>query len=71
MVGYDARDPLTNESQYFKLPANYTQFLDRTALRGARIGVIRSISDVPFADPEVLAVFEKAIEDLAKQGAWY
>ena len=75
MVGYDVQDPLTGESLGHKLPANYTQFLDSRALRGARIGVLRSMSDVPFADPEVLDVYENAIDDLSRQGAclsgWY
>ena len=59
MVGPDVRDPLTGTIPPGQLPANYTQFLDGAALRGARIGVVRSISDVPFADPEVLEIFER------------
>lgn len=59
MVGPDARDPLTGTMSVEQLPTNYTQFLDGTALRGAQIGVVRSISDVPFADPEVLEIYER------------
>ena len=60
MVGPDARDPLTvGLAAGPPPPANYTQFLDGGALQGARIGVLRSVSDVPFADPEVSEIYER------------
>ncbi|HEV2915081.1 MAG TPA: amidase [Pyrinomonadaceae bacterium] len=41
LTGIDPRDTVTNESRGRAL-ADYTQFLDRNGLRGARIGVARS-----------------------------
>jgi len=40
MTGVDPRDPAT-EASAGKAPADYTRFLDRDALRGARIGIPR------------------------------
>ena len=68
MIGYDAQDNLTNTITQNPPPAKYTQFLDASALTGARIGVIRSISNVPFADSDTLSIFEQAIDDLARNG---
>jgi amidase len=67
IAGYDSNDPTTRYSQG-KVPQNYTQFLDRDGLKGARIGVLRSLSDKD-PDPQVKALFEQAIADLKKLGA--
>jgi amidase len=40
MVGTDPQDPATADSRG-KLPADYTRFLDRAGLKGARLGVVR------------------------------
>ena len=67
IAGYDPTDPLTGHSQG-KIPDNYRQFLDRNGLKGARIGVLRTLSeDNP--DPQVMALFEQAIADLRRLGA--
>ncbi len=67
IAGYDPADPLTKHSKG-KVPDNYTQFLDKNALKGARIGVLRTLSeDNP--DPQVKALFEQAIADLRSMGA--
>ncbi len=67
IVGYDPNDPMTKYSQG-KIEDNYLQFLDKDGLKGARIGVFRTLSDRD-ADPEVTALFNKAIEDLKGLGA--
>ncbi len=67
MVGYDAKDSVTKNSEG-KTPDNYTQFLQKDGLKGARIGVLRTLSnDNP--DPEILALFEKSLLDMQKLGA--
>ena len=67
MVGYDPKDLVTKNSEG-KAPDNYTQFLQKDGLKGARIGVLREISnDNP--DPEVLALFEKSLVDMQNLGA--
>lgn len=67
MVGYDAKDAITKYSKG-KVPANYTQFLQKNGLKGARIGVLRELSD-DNPDPDVKAFFEKAIIDIKAMGA--
>lgn len=67
MVGYDPADPITRYSSG-RLPINYTQYLDKRGLRGARIGVFRTLSERN-PDPQVKALFEKAIIDLRRAGA--
>ena len=67
MVGYDPNDPLTKNSAG-KTPKNYQQFLKKDGLKGARIGVLRELSEAN-PDPEVKALFEKAILDMKAMGA--
>ena len=51
-------------------PRDYTKFLDRNGLRGARIGIERrQFQPEYFALPEVNAVVEEAIEAMARAGA--
>ncbi|WP_455222140.1 amidase family protein [Kaarinaea lacus] len=66
--GYDPNDPETKSSQG-KLPEDYLQYLKMDGLKGARIGVLRDISDVPTADPEILGLFERALKDMKALGA--
>jgi len=63
-------DPNDSVTKYFdgKLPNNYVQFLQEDGLRGARIGVLREISETE-PDPEILDLFENAIEDMRLMGA--
>jgi Asp-tRNA(Asn)/Glu-tRNA(Gln) amidotransferase A subunit family amidase len=68
IAGYDPADPITKTSEG-KVSKNYTPFLDRNGLKGARIGVVRRYIDPPTTDPAIKALFEKAIEDLKAQGA--
>ncbi|MDY0297800.1 MAG: amidase [Acidobacteriota bacterium] len=67
IAGNDPNDPITRHSKD-RIPRNYTQFLDRNGLTGARIGVLRELSD-DNPDAEVKALFEKAVADLISLGA--
>lgn len=66
LAGYDPADPLMEDG---KRSQDYTEFLDWDGLRGARIGVLRRLVDTEEADPEVLELFERAIDDLEAAGA--
>jgi len=65
IAGRDDADPSTTASSGL-VHRDYTRFLDRHALRGARIGVLR---DVRGFDAEIDAVFETALDDLRRAGA--
>lgn len=67
MTGIDPKDQLTNNSKG-KTPSNYSQFLIKDGLRGSRVGVLRELSDENI-DPQISALFEKAILDLDSLGA--
>jgi len=68
VAGYDPEDPITRNSEG-KVQKDYTKFLDKNGLRGARIGVFRPYIDAASTDPHVKALTEKAITDLKAQGA--
>ncbi len=68
VAGYDPADPYT-EAGRGRREADYTAFLDPLGLEGARIGVLRALVDAEDADPEVVAVFENALVELAALGA--
>ncbi len=68
IAGYDPADPITRLS-LGKTLESYTDHLDVDGLEGKRIGVFRHYTDQPTTDPEVLKVFEKAIDDLDSGGA--
>ncbi|HLL06008.1 MAG TPA: amidase [Myxococcaceae bacterium] len=65
MTGIDSEDSATAASAG-KAHTDYTQFLDANGLRGARIGVARSLFGV---DPGVDALMEAALEAMRQQGA--
>ena len=67
MVGVDPQDPITKNS-LGKTPNNYTQYLDKNGLKGARIGVLRILSEKE-VDTEIKVLFEKALVDLKSLGA--
>ncbi|PKP29431.1 MAG: amidase [Bacteroidetes bacterium HGW-Bacteroidetes-17] len=67
IAGYDPNDPITIHSQG-KIPDNYQQFLVTDGLKGARIGILRELSEKD-PNPEIKALFEQAIEDLKRLGA--
>lgn len=67
MVGHDPKDAITQYSEG-KIPKNYTQFLQKNGLKGARIGVLRELSEAN-PDPEIKVLFEKALTDMKVMGA--
>lgn len=66
IAGYDPADPVTESAVDH---GDYTQYLDPDGLKGARIGVLRQLSNRDGADDEVLARFEEALADLRAGGA--
>ncbi len=66
-AGYDPADPLTKYSEG-KIPENYSQFLVKDGLKGARIGVFRTLSEKD-VDPEISALFDQALADMEWLGA--
>ena len=65
MAGVDGQDPATKGSRK-RGGSNYTKFLDRDALSGARIGVARNMAG---ANPRVIKIFEHCIEVMKHLGA--
>ncbi len=68
MAGYDAADPLTAFG-VGHIPKTYTAYLDKKALKGARIGVLQTMFGTKPEHEEVNRVMANAIEVLKKQGA--
>ena len=68
IVGYDPADPITKTCKG-KVSKNYTQFLDKDGLEGARIGVFRRYLDRPTGDAQVKTLTEKSLEVLKGLGA--
>lgn len=67
MTGYDPEDPITKYAEG-KIRNGYQQFLIENGLEGARIGVLRELSEDGI-DPDIKPLFEKAILDLDSLGA--
>jgi amidase len=65
MAGVDPADVITKAAEGH-IEKDYTKFLDKNALKGKRIGVVREIVG---KDPDVNKVFEKTLETLKAQGA--
>jgi Asp-tRNA(Asn)/Glu-tRNA(Gln) amidotransferase A subunit family amidase len=68
VVGTDPRDSVTANADAKRAP-DYTKFLRRDALKGARIGVLHQAYERATTDTEVVRVFGAAIADLRRQGA--
>lgn len=66
--GYDSADSVTRFSDG-KVEKDYSRFLDKDGLRGARIGIVRSYVETATTDPQIKSLFEKAIVDLKAHGA--
>jgi len=73
---FDGRDPATGSvplgwqgrfSRPTNIPTDYTKFLNRDALRGARLGVTRQGIDA--APAQVIAKFESVLDELRAAGA--
>ncbi|MFT6838768.1 MAG: amidase [Sediminicola sp.] len=65
--GYDPKDPITKNSDG-KVAKDYSKFLDINGLKGARIGVLRELSDNN-PDEEITLLFNAAIKDMEGLGA--
>src|SRR6188474_453842 len=65
MAGVDGQDAATRLSKKRAL-SNYTRFLDRDGLQGARIGVARNMAGT---NARILKIFDFCIEVLKKLGA--
>ncbi len=73
MIGYDPADPVTALG-VGRAPASFSTLLDKDALKGARIGVLRESMGFR-AEPDsedfakITEVFDRAVGDLHKAGA--
>ena len=73
MVGYDAEDPVTGYG-VGNTAGSYSTTLDKAALKGARIGILRETMGYA-AEPDkddfkqIGEVFDKAVSDLRQAGA--
>ena len=67
IAGYDPGDPITRYSEG-NVPESYLQFLDAAGLQGARIGVLRILTDGDI-HPEVDSLLTQAIADMKAMGA--
>jgi Asp-tRNA(Asn)/Glu-tRNA(Gln) amidotransferase A subunit family amidase len=68
VVGEDPNDSATAAARGRTIP-RYADALNRDALRGMRIGVLRQAYERDTTDPEIVQVFMTAVEDLRRAGA--
>jgi Asp-tRNA(Asn)/Glu-tRNA(Gln) amidotransferase A subunit family amidase len=68
IAGVDPADPGTAGAAG-KIPESYTASLKRDGARGKRLGVLRQAFRPEASDPDVLALVDKAIDDLRRLGA--
>jgi Asp-tRNA(Asn)/Glu-tRNA(Gln) amidotransferase A subunit family amidase len=68
IAGADPADPVTATSAGH-IPRSYAASLNRDGLRGARIGILRQAYERQSTDSEVVALFERALGDMRRQGA--
>jgi amidase len=68
IAGADPDDPVTLNSRGH-VSANYAAAMLRDGLRGARIGVLHQAYDTRTLDPEIERIFERALDDLRREGA--
>jgi Asp-tRNA(Asn)/Glu-tRNA(Gln) amidotransferase A subunit family amidase len=68
VAGADPDDPATAAAKG-RAPESYTAALVRDGLRGARIGILRQAYERDSTDPEIVAVFMNAVEELRQAGA--
>jgi amidase len=66
IVGYDPNDPQTAAS-VGNTPKSYTDFLQLTGLRGARIGLLTALLGTDPADGEVASVVRGAVDVMSGQ----
>ena len=68
IVGFDSADEYT-ESARNETDKEYTEFLRSNALERKRIGILRALVDTDTSDPQVIAVFERAVVEMRMAGA--
>jgi len=68
IAGSDPADPVTVEADERRAESYMAHLVDG-ALAGARLGVVRQLSETETTDPAVHAAFERALEDLRAAGA--
>jgi Asp-tRNA(Asn)/Glu-tRNA(Gln) amidotransferase A subunit family amidase len=68
VAGTDPADPYTRQADA-RREADYTRRLRADGLVGARIGVLRALAPEDDTHPEVLELFEQALDDLERAGA--
>jgi len=68
IAGVDPADPVT-EFNRGHIPKTYTAVLNKQALKGARLGVLRQVFTSKVTDPRILANFEKTLAELKAAGA--
>ncbi len=68
IAGYDPADPLTIHTKG-QVPENYTQYLQKDGLKGARIGVVKALTEIGEPSDEILVLFNQAVADMEKAGA--
>ena len=68
VAGEDPADSITTRSRGHRA-TDYASYLNRGALKGARIGVLHQAYDRATTDSEVVRVFTRALDDLRRQGA--
>src|SRR5712671_3354106 len=68
IVGYDSTDPQTAAS-VGNIPKSYTDFLQLTGLRGARIGLLTDLLGAEPADAEVATIVRAATDEMKRPGA--
>ncbi|HYE84862.1 MAG TPA: amidase family protein, partial [Vicinamibacterales bacterium] len=67
-VGADPADPITAESNG-RIPKSYRDALSSDGLKGARIGVLRTLWGTAPEDDEVAGIVRKALDGFKAQGA--
>ena len=68
IVGSDPDDTATAPADAHKNP-NYAASLDKNGLKGATIGILRQAYERDTTDPEIVGIFNNAIEELKAAGA--
>src|SRR5262245_36395088 len=68
IAGYDPADPITKAARD-KIPKNYTQFLKKDGLKGARMGLFRRYVDNQTKDHQSRDLVTNVIENLKTQVA--
>jgi Asp-tRNA(Asn)/Glu-tRNA(Gln) amidotransferase A subunit family amidase len=68
VAGFDSADSSTLPAKT-RVKPDYTAYLQKDGLRKVRVGVLRALSNTPTTDPQVLDLFNEAIDDLKRAGA--